>query len=455
MNADSPTLYRAALPPGERGLRLTRRHALSVAAGIVPLAIAACGSGQASAPAATRQPITLRFMTQGANPPNEWDPLLAYSRQAPHATVALDVAGGGDDFTRKGLSLAAAGTPPHISWCSTRFGIPFFYANLLADIQEHVKRAKLDVQDIAKPVYEETLIKGKLAQLTSDVGYAMLAYNKSALAAAGRPDPWQLHQGKQWTWDRFVAEAQAAAQAGGGAANESYGVVVSTWDGEFFTVVRSNGGDVLDRDQRRLTLDQPAALEALESWAALIQRHQVAPPVGAAGQTFASGKVPMEFFAQARIGRTRTAAAQAGYAWDVVAPPAPKSVVPTMFTNGLQLWKGKDEREAFDFIAYTMTAEVLLERGKLTGRVPSRLSLLEPFARTIDIPAQDPKSFVKLYPELSKSGRGLPSTANFTIWRDIVQKEILEPILSGKSGAREAVQRATPLVNAELAKNPQ
>src|SRR5574341_408532 len=181
-------------------------------------------------------------------------------------------------------------------------------------MQEHVKRAKLDVRDIPKAVYEETLIKGTLAQLTSDVGYAMLAYNTCAQAAAG-------------------------------AASGAYGVVVSTWDGEFFTVVRSNGADVLDNDQRKLTLDQQAAIEALEAWAALVQRHQVAPPLGAAGQTFASGKVPMEFFAQARIGRTRTAAAQAGYAWDVVATPAHKSVVPTMFTNGLQLWKGKDERE--------------------------------------------------------------------------------------------------------------
>jgi ABC-type glycerol-3-phosphate transport system substrate-binding protein len=394
-------------------------------------------------------------MTQGANPPNEWDALLAYSRQAAHATVALDVAGGGDDFTQKGLALAAAGTPPHVSWCSTRFGIPFFYAGLLADVQEHVRRARLDVKDIPRPVYEETLIKGRLAQLTSDVGYAMLAYNKSALAAAGRPDPWQLYQSKQWTWDRFVSEAQALAQTAGGAASGAYGVVVSTWDGEFFTVVRSNGADVLDKDQRKLTLDHPAALEALEAWAALVQRHQVAPPVGAAGQTFASGKVPLEFFAQARIGRTRTSAAQAGYQWDVVATPAQKALVPTMFTNGLQLWKGKDEREAFDFVAYSMSPEVLLERGKATGRVPSRLSLLEPFARTLDVPAQDPKSFVRLYPELARAGRGLPSTANFTVWRDIVQKEVLDPILSGKSGVREAVQRATPLVNAELAKNPQ
>ena len=435
----------------------TRRTVLMAgpATGAALPALAACGAASDSgAPAAAKQPITLRFMTQGANPPNEWDSLLAYSRHAPHVTVALDVAGGGEAFTEKGLSLASAGSPPHVSWCSTRFGIPFFYANLLADIQEHVKRAKLDVKDIAKPVYEETLIKGKLAQLTTDVGYAMLAYNKSALTAAGRPDPWTLYQNKQWTWERFVAETQAISQAGGGAANGAYGVVVSTWDGEFFTVVRSNGGDVLDKDQRKLTLDQPAAIEALEAWAALVNRHQVAPAVGTAGQVFATGKVPMEFFAQARIGRTRTSAAQAGYQWDVVATPAQKTAVPTMFTNGLQLWKGKDEREAFDFISYSMTTDVLLERGKVTGRVPSRLNLLEQFAKTLDIPAQDPKSFVKLYPELAKTGRGLPSTANFTVWRDIVQKEILDPVLSGKSGVREAVQRATPLVNAELAKNP-
>src|SRR5687767_242706 len=354
------------------------------ASGSAAAVLAACGAAQGGATApASKQPITLRFMTQGANPPNEWEPLLAYSRQVPHVTVALDVAGGGDDFTQKGLSLSAAGSPPHVSWCSTRFGIPFFYANLLADIGEHVKRAKLDVKDIAKPVYEETLIKGKLAQLTTDVGYAMLAYNKTALAQAGRPDPWTLYQNKQWTWERFVSETQAIAQAGGGAANGAYGVVVSTWDGEFFTVVRSNGGDVLDKDQRKLTLDQPAAIEALEAWAALINRQQVAPPVGAAGQVFATGKVPMEFFAQARIGRTRTSAAQAGYAWDLVATPAQKSAVPTMFTNGLQLWKGKDEREAFDFIAHSMTTEVLLERGKITGRVPSRLNLLEQFAKTL------------------------------------------------------------------------
>ncbi|HET7769458.1 MAG TPA: extracellular solute-binding protein [Chloroflexota bacterium] len=434
----------------------TRRRVVltGLAGGALAPAIAACGAAGANTPQAAKQPITLRFMTQGANPPNEWDSLLAYSRQAPHVTVALDVAGGGEAFTEKGLSLASAGSPPHVSWCSTRFGIPFLYANLLSDIQEHVKRAKLDVKDIAKPVYEETLIRGKLAQLTTDVGYAMLAYNKTALAQAGRPDPWTLYQNKQWTWDRFVSETQAISQAGGGAGNGAYGVVVSTWDGEFFTVVRSNGGDVLDKDQRKLTLDQPAAIEALEAWAALINRQQVAPPVGAAGQVFATGKVPMEFFAQARIGRTRTSAAQAGYQWDVVATPAHKTPVPTMFTNGLQLWKGKDEREAFDFIAYSMSTDVLLERGKVTGRVPSRLNLLEQFAKTLDIPAQDPKSFVKLYPELAKTGRGLPSTANFTVWRDIVQKEILDPVLAGKSGVREAVQRATPLVNAELAKNP-
>src|SRR5829696_3725144 len=111
--------------------RVTRRRILAGAAtgaatGAVTLVNAACGAGGSGAPAAARQPITLRFMTQGANPPNEWDSLLAYSRQATHATVALDVAGGGDDFTQKGLTLAAAGTPPHVSWCSTRFGIPFF-----------------------------------------------------------------------------------------------------------------------------------------------------------------------------------------------------------------------------------------------------------------------------------------------------------------------------------------
>jgi ABC-type glycerol-3-phosphate transport system substrate-binding protein len=393
-------------------------------------------------------------MTQGASPPNEWDSLvIPYRQRAPHVTVTVDIAGGGDDFTEKGMSLAAAGTPPHVSWSSTRFAFPFAPAGLVRDVQEFIRRTRLDLSDIPRPVFEEPVYQGRMYQLTSDVGYAMLAYNRSALTAAGRPDLWQHWERRQWTWDRFVAEAQALQQAAGGPAAGAYGVVVSTWDGEFFTIVRSNGGDVLDRDHRRLILDQPAALEALEDWAALVNRHQVAPPLGTPGQTFASGKVPMEFFAQARIGRTRTAAAQAGYAWDVVAPPARRSVVPTMFSNGFHLWKGKAEAAAWEFIAFSVSPPILLERGKVTGRVPSRLSLLPDFARSLDIPAQDPKHFVHLYPDLARAGRGLPYTANFTVWRDIVQKEVLEPILTGKRGVREAVQVATPLVNAELSKN--
>jgi len=422
-----------------------------VAAACVP---AASGGGGEPAPAPSRGPVALQFMVQGAQPPNEWDSLVGpYKERAPQVTVNVDIAGGGDDFTTKGLSLAAAGTPPHVSWASTRFAFPFAPAGVVADLQQYVRRAKLDVRDIPRPVYEEPLYKGLLYQLTSDVGYAMVAYNVSTTTAAGRPDLWWLWERRQWTWDRFVAEAQALQQAAGGPAAGAYGVVVSTWDGEFFTIVRSNGGDVLDKERRRLTLDQPAALEALESWAALVQRLRVAPPLGTADQTFASGKVPMEFFAQARIGRYRASAAQIGYRWDVLAPPARTTPVPTMFSNGYQLWRSTQEADAWALIAFALTPESLLSRGKVTGRVPSRLSLLEAFAKTLDIPTQDPKSFVRLYPDLAKLGQGLPYTANFTTWREIVEKEVLQPILSGQRSVREAVQHATPLVNAELAKN--
>jgi multiple sugar transport system substrate-binding protein len=410
------------------------------------------GAGDASVPR-SKEPATLHFMTQGAQPPNEWDSIVEpYKARAPHVTVHVDIAGGGDDFTEKGLSLGAAGTPPSVSWCSTRFAFPFAKPGLVLDIQEQVKRAKLDVRDIPKLVYEEPIYQGRMYQLTSDVGYAMFAFNKTMLAQTGRRDPWQHWEQRQWNWERYVGEAQAIQQALGGQAAGRYGAVVSTWDGEVFTIVRSNGADVLDKDNRRLTLDQPAALQALEDWVGLVQRHNVAPPPGTAGQTFASGQVASEFYAQARIGRTRQDAQRNGFAFDVAPPPAHKSMVPTMFSNGYHLWKGKTEAEAWAFIAFAVSPEGLLSRGKLTGRVPSRLSLLEEFAKTLDIPAQDPKSFVKLYPDLAKVGRGLPYTSNFTVWRNLLEQQVLQPALKGEKTVREAVTQATSPINAELAK---
>jgi ABC-type glycerol-3-phosphate transport system substrate-binding protein len=410
------------------------------------------GPGLAAATPGTTQPVTLRMLVQGEMP-GEWEPLTAlYTQRTPNVTVQVETSPGGTGFTERGLALAAGGTPPDLSWASTRFAYPFFSSDVLVDLDEPIRRTRLDVRDIPQTAREEGMYGGKLYQLMSDVGYAMVAFNKTMLEAAARPSPWQLWEQREWNWERYIAEALEIARTTGGAEAGRFGTLVSTWDGEVFTIVRSFGGDVLDQARRRFVLDQPAGLEALEQWAAPVVRYRIAPLPGRDAPGFGTGRAGFEYYAQGRIARTRADAARNGFSWDVAPPPPRSGMVPTMFTNGYHLWRGSQEAAAWEFLAFLLSPPALLVRSRATGRMPSRLSLLEDYGRIMDIPAQDPASFVRLYPDLAKAGKGLPYTVNFTVWRQVLEDEVLLPVLRGERSAREAVQQAAPQINAELAR---
>jgi multiple sugar transport system substrate-binding protein len=353
--------------------------------------------------------------------------------------------------------MGAAGTPPDFTYSVTRNGPAVITAGLTQDMNTVVKREKIDLAGIAKPVLDDFLWEGKMMALPYDPGYAYLQYNKTLFEKAGHPDPGKLWADKKWDWDAFVAAGVALSRTPPGEP-ERAGFVIRTWEGDYLSIIRTHGGDLLNQQRTKLALDDGPSVAALTKWAELATRQRASAPPnqmpqgGFRGQHLAMvSSHPGEIVANQKF--TKESGTQ--WVWDVVPHPAPagKKPVPVLFTNGLYLWKGiKNEAAAIDVLKELMSPASMLRYGAVSGRDPARATLIAEHAKNLGIPGQDPKSYVKLHQELTPLVRGLPHTVNYVEWHTVVQSEILTPVGRGEKSPQDAARAAASAVNAILAR---
>lgn len=98
-------------------------------------------------------------------------------------------------------------------------------------------------------------------------------YNKSLLDREGLPDPYGLQEAGEWTWDAFLDIAQRATRdTDGDGEIDQWGMTVGYefWD----KFIYANGAQIVtERDGRYdFTLDDPAAVEALDFGASLFSQ---------------------------------------------------------------------------------------------------------------------------------------------------------------------------------------
>jgi multiple sugar transport system substrate-binding protein len=424
----------------------------------VGAALAACGAPAEPAGGVTRQPVRLQMFNQsGAQQDvDDWTAMLQpFTQQHPNITIEVGGPPSGQQMVDKALAMGAAGTPPDVTYSVTRNGPTIFEGGLTQDVSPVVKRERIDLKDVPRPVLENFDWKGKMLALPYDPGYAFVEFNRSLFEQAGVPDPGRLWADKKWEWNAFV-QAGVALSRSPSPDQQRFGFLVQNWEGDYVSFLRTNGGDLLNKDRTRLALDDGPSLAALTQWAELVTKHKISPQIGQGPQgAFNSGALAMYSSHPGNIRPIQKFVRDNGaqWTWDVVPHPAPagKRPVPVLFTNGLYLWKGiKEEATAVEVLKFLMTDESMLRYGSLTGRDPARATLVPQHAKNLGIPDQDPKSYIKLYQDLTNDVRGLPWTVSYVEWHTIVQQQILAPLVRGEKSAQEAVSAAAPQVNAIL-----
>jgi multiple sugar transport system substrate-binding protein len=264
----------------------------AIAAAAAALALSGCGGGQ---PESSDRTIT--FMGWGS--PQEvavFNDMIAQFESDNAGVSVKYISVPAADFSSKLQTMIASKKTPDVFYLAPENVMPWADSGIISDLSDFV--ANNDVFDESNvwakaiDMYRfdgTTPGKGAIYGLPKDIGPFALAYNKDLFDAAGitAPDP-----DSPWTWDEFVAAAKKLTTGQG--SDKVYGSAPYSLE----SAVWSNGADWLNKDHTKVTVTDPAFVEALQWVANLSLVDGVVPPAEEESslgsfQRFLDGKIGM------------------------------------------------------------------------------------------------------------------------------------------------------------------
>ena len=281
----------------------TRRTALLGAGAVLGgAALAACGAGSAAPAGGQTAPSkvsgNVRFATwaTGAQGEMKQMQLDAFNQSQSGVKATLEsYATSGDYWTK--MQTFFAGSPeeaPEVFWQSGSYFLQFSASGWHLDLDQYVKRDKFDLSKHNRQLEVEEY-NGKLYALPYGTGGVVMYYNKSMFDQAGQKYPTDA-----WTWDDVRAAALKLTRQGD-ESSAQWGFVAYPNQNEtgYLPFVYGNGGAQMDKDRKRILLDQPQTIAAFEWMVDNIYKHRIMPKPGemrrAPGQNddFMTGRVGM------------------------------------------------------------------------------------------------------------------------------------------------------------------
>lgn len=195
----------------------------------------------------------------------------------------------GQAYLVKLEAMAAAGDPPEATFMGSASLPRFADRGIIPSLDPLVRRDQFDLEAFFAssvalcrwPAGGTDLLYG----LPRHPSPAVLFYNRGQFEARGikPPDP-------SWTWDGYLETARTLTSG------ETWGTLAPYFRFYLPPLIRSFGGDLLDKDRKRYIMDRPEATAAVQWVADLALKQRVAPPladIGGINDTglFAAGKV--------------------------------------------------------------------------------------------------------------------------------------------------------------------
>ncbi len=177
------------------------------------------------------------------------------------------------DFLTKYLTAAAGGSLPDVMYCQYAWASNLIQKNILAPLDDFIaKTPDFKLEDFAPEAISYWVKDGKHYAVPSDSAPKLLFYNKDIFDKAGMkyPDP-------TWTW-QHLQEAAVELTSGTGV-NKIFGYTPMPKLSADVTPVHllAYGGRFLNPEETAVTIDQPAAHDALAPWVDLAVKHKAVP----------------------------------------------------------------------------------------------------------------------------------------------------------------------------------
>ncbi len=310
----------------------------------------------------------------------------------------------------------------------------FASKNLLTDITADVE-SKLKADDFIKTSWEFSHYKGKMYGMPNRGTGGVYYYNKGMFDEAGVPYPQD-----NWSFDDMLAKAKKITVPG-----QKYGVGIAAdlsdpnnvWS-SFAPVLWAFGGEFMNADYTKCTLDSPNAVKGITFWVELLTKHHVVPE-GSVGFTISRDVVPLlsaNKVAMLPFGVSGATAFEKvpGLKWGVVQVPGGYNrgggwtyTVPV---------SSKHKKEAVPYLLWFAKPEV---QGPLCATEPSNVH-----AWASNDPWKTP--LYQAFLVAARNGRALPNTGKWGESSTIIIKE-LQKALQGQKSPEQAAKDMVALVD--------
>ncbi|MGH2370084.1 MAG: ABC transporter substrate-binding protein, partial [Chloroflexota bacterium] len=367
---------------------LTRRRLGSVgmmapAGGGLAMLLASCGPLPGQAPAAAKGGGEVRFLhwIDRWLPPLEPMFLQYQERTKTKITVELVALG---EYPTKVTAAFAGDVAPDVLFSYSQNDSKYYDAGYILDLSDRWKRDHFNLGDYALMGTERWCAKGYgMPFFAEPFG---IYYNKTLLRQNGIADPWDAPMKGDWTWDDLVEMARQVSQPARG--GEPAGVYGIWWPYDNVTYFGPNiwtfGGDHVDFERMRWTLDSPIAIEAYQRFSRWVRTEQIA---------IASGTPEMQALTRAYPGRDPFSAGKAlfrfrsvtdiltyqqrvgnEFEWDLLPVPRQGNRAGVSMTAGHPHIISAHSRypdQSYDFTRYLAEPEVQEVTGKARISLPA------------------------------------------------------------------------------------
>ena len=283
----------------------------------------------------------------------------AFHAKHPEIQVELIHIPGQSDYRNRLAADLAAGSPADVLLINYRRYAAFANAGALEPLGPYLEKSDLIKEsDFYSEAIEPFKWNGELVCIPQNISSLVVYYNKDMFDAAGVDYP-----AEGWTWDDFLAAAQALTKdLDGDGATDQFGVGLEPSLIRFAPFVWQAGGEIVDNpaNPTTLTLDTDSAFEAFEFFTSLQLTHHVVPNAEEeesedSESRFINGRTAM-FFNSRRGVPTYRESAQ--FDWDVAALPQNKKQAGILHADAYCLPSvSKNKESAWVFIEFANSVE--------------------------------------------------------------------------------------------------
>lgn len=330
-------------------------YRLSLVAIMLSLLLSACVTNAPSTPPAADSTIVIRAGTgdggDGLTPHQQI--IQNFEDQNPNIIVQLEPVSGRDYYARLLTQLSAKAAPDIMQIGDD--AVPSFVSkNAFVPLDTYLKGINFDPTIYLPGLLDPGKINGVQYLLPKDYSPLAVYYNKTLFDAASVPYPVE-----GWTWEDLLATAQKLTVKDASGNVTQWGIQLpAAWTTGFEYWVAAAGGSLISADGKTFTgvMDSPEVARAVQFYADLYNKYQVAPPpadmnaFGGGNSEFANGKAAMMLFGRWPQGGFKT---NPNISLGVVAPPQDKVRANILFWGGFGIATSSSQPEiAFKYLSF-------------------------------------------------------------------------------------------------------